>query len=193
MVLAAAAFLAVAPAQAQRTVTMMAGGQEVVVAEGTPRDAAGNPVAQGRNNCRKRAVWVAERPYRSTFAAVAAQEIYEKQSCVGLVKLDKRHIELVSHAITVIVGVGVIGERNLGRVIGHKDDPACKPNACTAYNFYQMHARKMRGYPWLRDLSEGEILELMLSAPIQREARDWIRRNGRTIADLKAFRFPRSG
>jgi hypothetical protein len=194
-ILAAAPFLLAFAAQdAPRgagTATLNVAGHEILVLAGTPRDAAGIPTAQGGNNCRKRHIWVAEKPYRDTFAGVAAQEMFEKEWCVGLLKPNKRKMELVSHTINVLVTAEVIGARNMGPALGHPDDPACKPTACTLHNYYQARARKMRGYDWLYDLGEEEILRRMLGPEIQAEARAWVDRRRGAIETLKAFRFPR--
>ena len=145
---------------------MRAGRFLVTVFEGSP------PSTSNARNSLSRGIRVYERPHRSTFAAVAAQEIFEfdlKARGGFGARLDKGRMEIVSHEIESLVA-SRYGGFNLAA-------------------FEAKEAQMLTGYAPLRGMPAGAILaEMRAARPI---AEQWLARNRDVVRALVAYRFPR--
>ena len=152
---------------APRADQFRAGRYVVTVFEGSPPRGEAN----GRNSF-SRGIRVFERPRGSTFAAVAAQEIFEidfKAGAGPAARLHRGRMELISHEIESLVA-SRYGGFNLAA-------------------FEAKEARAMTQYPHLRGMTVEQILAGMrASRPI---AEQWLRDNRDVIQALVAYRFPR--
>lgn len=148
---------------APRVDQLRAGRYLVTVFEGAP------PTSSNAKNSLSRGIRVFEKPRKSIFAAVAAQEIFEFESKARGGLGDKRQMELISHEIESLVA-SRYGGFNLAA-------------------FEAKEARALAGYSRLRGMSEGEILARMRAArPI---AERWLAQNQGVVRSLLAYRFPR--
>jgi hypothetical protein len=138
----------------------------VTVFEGTP------PTSSNARNSLSRGIRVFEKPHRSTFAAVAAQEIFEYdfKARGGLhAQLNKAQMEIISHEIESLVA-SRYGGFNLAA-------------------FEEKEAQMLTNYARLRGMPAGEILARMRAArPI---AERWLAQNRDVVRALVAYRFPR--
>lgn len=142
---------------------LRAGRFLVTVFEGAPAD------EWNARNSLSRGIRVFERPRRSTFAAVAAQEIFEFDMKIRGGLLDKAQMEIVSHEIESLVA-SRYGGFNLA-AFEHKE------------------AEMLAHYPRLRVMPVGEIVARMRAArPI---AERWLAQNRDVVRTLVAYRFPR--
>lgn len=155
-----------AQAEAPRRVDRLRVGPHVLtVYEGRP------PTASNARNSLSRGIRIYEQPHSSTFAAVAAQEIFETEYKMrGLAaRLNKRDMELISHEIEALV--------------------ASRYGGMDFAAFEAKEAYTLTLYSAFRGMSQAEILERMRAArPI---AESWIARNEPLIRTLVAYRFPR--
>ena len=172
LVLAATAVLPplVSEAQAQpgfhapaRVDQMRAGRFLVTVFEGAPAD------EWNARNSLSRGIRVFERPRRSTFAAVAAQEIFEFDMKARGGFLNKADMEVVSHEIESLVA-SRYGGFNLAA-------------------FEQKEAEMLTHYPRFRGMPANAVLARMRAArPV---AERWLAQNRDVVRALVAYRFPR--
>ena len=142
---------------------LRAGRFLITVFEGGP------PAASNARNSLSRGIRVYERPRRSTFAAVAAQEMFEfdMKARGGLV--DKARMEIISHEIESLVA-SRYGGFNLA-AFEHKE------------------AQMLAHYPRLRGMSVGEIVARMRAA--RPFAERWLAQNRDAIRAVVSYRFPR--
>ncbi|HEU4704797.1 MAG TPA: hypothetical protein VFS45_03710 [Sphingomicrobium sp.] len=145
---------------------MRAGPFLVTVFEGVP------PNSSNARNSLSRGIRVFEKPHRSTFAAVAAQEIFEfdfKARGGIFAQASKAQMEIVSHEIESLVA-SRYGGFNLAA-------------------FEAKEAETLTRYEQLRGMPAGEILARMRAArPV---AERWLARNRDVVRALVAYRFPR--
>ncbi|HEU5286071.1 MAG TPA: hypothetical protein VFU20_06125 [Sphingomicrobium sp.] len=145
---------------------MRAGPFWVTVFEGTP------PNSSNARNSLSRGIRVFEKPHRSTFAAVAAQEIFEfdfKARGGMAAQLNKAQMEIISHEIESLV--------------------ASRYGGYDLAAFEAKEAETLTRYARLRGMPAGEILARMRAArPI---AERWLAQNRDVIRALVAYRFPR--
>lgn len=143
---------------------LRAGGFLLTVFEGAP------PTNSNARNSLSRGIRLFEKPHRSTFAAVAAQEIFEMDFKMrGGPLVDKAQMEIVSHEIESLVA-SRYGGFNLAA-------------------FEEKEARALANYARLRGMPVGQILARMRAArPI---AERWLAQNQHVIRTLVAYRFPR--
>ena len=117
-------------------------------------------------------ILVYERPHNSTFAAVAAQEIFEMEfkSRGGFSAMGRKaEMEIISHEIESLVA-SRYGGFNLAA-------------------FEQKEAGILSRYRQLRGMPPGEILARMrASRPM---AEQWLAQNRGLVRTLVAYRFPR--
>ena len=161
--LASAAQAQPRPYAAPRVDQMRAGRFLVTVFEGAPAD------EWNARNSLSRGIRVFERPRRSTFAAVAAQEIFEfdmKARGGGLNKVD---MEIISHEIESLVA-SRYGGFNLAA-------------------FEQKEADMLAHYPRLRGMPAAAILARMRAA--RPFAERWLAQNRDVVRALVSYRFPR--
>jgi hypothetical protein len=141
---------------------MRAGRFVVTVFEGRP------PGTSNARNSLSRGVRVYELPHRSTFAAVAAQELFEMDTKLRG-GLNKARMEIISHEIESLVA-SRYGGFNLAA-------------------FEAKEARALSRYAALGGMPEGLILaEMRASRPI---AEAWLAANGDVVQALVNYRFPR--
>lgn len=145
---------------------LRAGRFLITVFEGAPPDAS------NARNSLSRGIRVFEKPHRSTFAAVAAQEIFEydvKARGGMYAPLNKAQMEIVSHEIESLVA-SRYGGFNLA-AFEHKE------------------AQMLANYSQLRGMPVGEIVARMRAArPI---AERWLAQNRDVVRALVNYRFPR--
>ncbi len=142
---------------------MRAGRFLVTVFEGAPAD------EWNARNSLSRGIRVFERPRRSTFAAVAAQEIFEfdmKARGGGLNKVD---MEIVSHEIESLV--------------------ASRYGGFNLATFEAKEAQTLTHYEHFRGLPAGAILARMRAA--RPFAENWLAQNRDVVRALVNYRFPR--
>lgn len=127
-----------------------------------------SPDAYNARNSPSRGIRIYERPHSSTFAAVAAQEIFETEfKARG--GFDKRQMELISHQIESLVA-SRYGGHNLAR-------------------FEEKEAYTLTFYRQFRGMSPAQLLVAMRSTrPI---AERWLADNRHIVRALVAYRFPR--
>ena len=151
------------PVNQARVDQLRAGRFLVTVFEGAPAD------EWNARNSLSRGIRVFERPRRSTFAAVAAQEIFEFDMKARGGLLDKAQMEIVSHEIESLVA-SRYGGFNLAA-------------------FEQKEAEMLAHYPRLRGMPPGAILaQMRASRPL---AERWLAQNRDVIRALVNYRFPR--
>lgn len=145
---------------------LRAGRFLVTVFEGAPPDSS------NARNSLSRGIRVFERPRRSTFAAVAAQEVFEydfKARGGMYARGNKAQMEIISHEIESLVA-SRYGGFNLA-AFEHKE------------------AEMLALYPQLRGMPVAEIVARMRAArPI---AEGWLARNRDVVRALVNYRFPR--
>ncbi len=142
---------------------MRAGRFLVTVFAGAPAD------EWNARNSLSRGIRVFERPRRSTFAAVAAQEIFEfdmKARGGGINKID---MEIISHEIESLVA-SRYGGFNLAA-------------------FEQKEAETLTHYARFRGMPAGAVLARMRAA--RPFAERWLAQNRDVVRALVAYRFPR--
>lgn len=142
---------------------LRAGRFLVTVFEGAPVD------EYNARNSLSRGIRVFERPRRSTFAAVAAQEIfeYDMKARGGLV--NKVDMEIISHEIESLVA-SRYGGFNLAA-------------------FEQKEAETLTHYARFRGMPAGAILARMRAA--RPFAERWLAENRDVVRALVSYRFPR--
>lgn len=172
IILAATAVLPplVSEAQAQpgfyapaRVDQLRAGRFLVTVFEGAPAD------EWNARNSLSRGIRVFERPRRSTFAAVAAQEIFEFDMKARGGLINKIDMEIISHEIESLVA-SRYGGFNLAA-------------------FEQKEAEMLTHYARFRGMSVGETVARMRAA--RPFAERWLAENRDVIRTLVSYRFPR--
>ena len=151
---------AYAPAQVDQ---LRAGRFLVTVFEGAPAD------EWNARNSLSRGIRVFERPRRSTFAAVAAQEIFEFDMKARGGLINKVDMEIVSHEIESLVA-SRYGGFNLAA-------------------FEQKEAQSLIHYARFRGMPAGEILARMRAA--RPFAESWLAQNRDVVRALVSYRFPR--
>lgn len=142
---------------------MRAGRFLVTVFAGAPAD------EWNARNSLSRGIRVFERPRRSTFAAVAAQEIFEfdmKARGGGINKID---MEIISHEIESLV--------------------ASRYGGFSLTAFEQKEAETLTHYARFRGMSVGEVVARMRAA--RPFAERWLAQNRDVVRDLVSYRFPR--
>ena len=141
------------------------GGHVITVFKGSPPT-----TVNARNG--SVGILVYERPNNSTFAAVAAQELfeYEFKTRGGFAAIGRRaEMEIISHEIESLV--------------------ASRHGGFALAAFEQKEARTLANYRQLRGMPVGEILVRMrASRPI---AEQWLAQNRDVVRRLAAYRFPR--
>ena len=145
---------------------LRAGRFLVTVFEGSP------PSSSNARNSLSRGIRVFERPHRSTFAAVAAQEIFEYEFKLrgGMhAQLNKAQMEIISHEIESLVA-SRYGGFNLAA-------------------FEQKEAETLTHYERFRGMPAGVILARMRAA--RPFAENWLAQNRDVVRALVAYRFPR--
>jgi hypothetical protein len=142
---------------------MRAGRFVVTVFEGQP------PGTSNARNSVSRGVRVFELPRRSTFAAVAAQELFELDSKLRWGPQNKARMEIISHEIESLV--------------------ASRYGGFDLASFEAKEARALSRYPALSGMPEGMILAEMRRARPAAEA--WLAANRDVVRALVAYRFPR--
>jgi hypothetical protein len=142
---------------------MRAGPFLVTVFEGAPAD------EWNARNSLSRGIRVFERPRRSTFAAVAAQEIFEFDMKARGGLIDKADMEIISHEIESLVA-SRYGGFNLAA-------------------FEQKEAEMLARYPRLRGMPAAAILARMRAA--RPFAERWLAQNRDVVRALVNYRFPR--
>lgn len=158
---------AAAQAQAARGVDRLRAGPYVLtVYEGSP------PSASNARNSLSRGIRLYEKPHSSTFAAVAAQEIFEmdfKRRAGFAARGRKGEMELISHEIEALV--------------------ASRYGGMDFAAFEAKEAYTLTLYRQFRGMTRGEILARMRAVrPI---AERWIAENAHVIRTLASYRFPR--
>ncbi len=158
------------PAQAQprayapaRVDQMRAGRFLVTVFEGAPVD------KWNARNSLSRGIRVFERPRRSTFAAVAAQEIFEFDMKARGGLIDKVDMEIVSHEIESLV--------------------ASRYGGFSLAAFEAKEAQTLTNYERFRGIPASVIHARMRAA--RPFAEQWLAQNRDVIRALVAYRFPR--
>jgi hypothetical protein len=154
-------------AEAARGVDQLrAGPYMLTVYAGSP------PTASNARNSLSRGIRLYEKPHSSTFAAVAAQEIFEmdfKRNGGLAARLNKRDMELISHEIEALVASRYGG-----------------------FDFAQFEAKEaytLTLYRQFRGMPRDEILARMRAMrPI---AERWLADNNHIIQTLVRYRFPR--
>ena len=142
---------------------MRAGRFLVTVCEGAPVD------EWNARNRLSRGIRVFERPRRSTFAAVAAQEIFEFDIKARGGLINKADMEIISHEIESLVA-SRYGGFNLAA-------------------FETKEAQSLTRYERFRGMPAGEILARMRAA--RPFAEMWLARNRDVVRALVSYRFPR--
>jgi hypothetical protein len=158
------------PAQAQprpyapaRVDQLRAGRFLVTVFEGSPPD------AWNARNSLSRGIRVFERPRRSTFAAVAAQEIFEFDMKAHGGLINKVDMEIISHEIESLV--------------------ASRYGGFNFADFEAKEAETLTHYERLRGMPVGAVLARMRAA--RPFAENWLAQNRDVVRALVAYRFPR--
>ena len=142
-----------------RAEQIRAGRFVVTVFPGSP------PGLSNGSNSFSRGVRVYAQPRNSTFAAVAAQEIFELDfKARG--GFDKRQMELISHQIESLV--------------------ASRYGGFDLAAFEEKEARNMTHYAHMRGMSQGEILAAMRA--VRPVAERWLADNRRVLQALLAYR-----
>jgi hypothetical protein len=142
---------------------LRAGRFLITVFEGAPAD------EWNARNSLSRGIRVFERPRRSTFAAVAAQEIFEfdmKARGGGINKID---MEIISHEIESLVA-SRYGGFNLAA-------------------FEQKESETLTHYARFRGMPAAAVLARMRAA--RPFAERWLAQNRDVVRDLVSYRFPR--
>ena len=142
---------------------LRAGRFLITVFEGAPAD------EWNARNSLSRGIRVFERPRRSTFAAVAAQEVFEFDMKARGGALNKVDMEIVSHEIESLVA-SRYGGFNLAA-------------------FEQKEAEMLANYPRLRGLPAVVIVARMRAA--RPFAESWLAQNRDVVRALVSYRFPR--
>ncbi|MGI8611455.1 MAG: hypothetical protein ACR2KH_04170 [Sphingomicrobium sp.] len=148
---------------APRIDQLRAGRFLVTVFEGAPAD------EWNARNSLSRGIRVFERPRRSTFAAVAAQEIFEFDMKARGGPINKIDMEIVSHEIESLVA-SRYGGFNLAA-------------------FEQKEAEMLTHYARFRGMSVGETVARMRAA--RPFAERWLAQNRDVIRTLVSYSFPR--
>ena len=158
------------PAQAQprpyapaRVDQMRAGRFLVTVFEGSPAD------EWNARNSLSRGIRVFERPRRSTFAAVAAQEVFEFDMKARGGLINKVDMEIIGHEIESLV--------------------ASRYGGFNFADFEAKEAQSLTNYQRLRGMPTGEILARMRAA--RPFAESWLAQNRDVVRALVSYRFPR--
>ena len=151
---------AYAPARVDQ---MRAGRFLVTVFEGAPAD------EWNARNSLSRGIRVFERPRRSTFAAVAAQEIFEFDMKARGGLINKVDMEIISHEIESLV--------------------ASRYGGFSFTDFEAKEAQTLTHYERFRGVPASVILARMRAA--RPFAENWLAQNRDVVRDLVAYRFPR--
>ena len=151
---------AYAPARVDQ---MRAGRFIITVFEGAPAD------KWNARNSLSRGVRVFERPRRSTFAAVASQEIFEFDMKAHGGLINKIDMEIISHEIESLV--------------------ASRYGGFDFATFEAKEAQTLTNYEQFRGMPTGLILSRMRAA--RPFAEHWLAQNRDVVRDLVAYRFPR--
>ena len=169
---ATTAVLSPLPSQAQaqprpyapaRVDQLRAGRFLVTVFEGAPAD------DWNARNSLSRGIRVFERPRRSTFAAVAAQEIFEFDMKAHGGLINKVDMEIIGHEIESLV--------------------ASRYGGFNFAVFEQKEAESLTHYARLSEMPAGEILARMRAA--RPFAESWLAQNRDVVRALVSYRFPR--
>lgn len=152
-----------AQAQSPRRIDQLRVGPHVLtVIEGS------SPDAYNARNSRTRGIRIYEKPHSSTFAAVAAQEIFESEY-KRRGGFDKRQMEFIGHSIEALV--------------------ASRYGGFDFARFEAKEAYTLTFYSQFRGMSQAELhAALRAHRPI---AERWLSDNSALVRQLVSYRFPR--